>query len=90
MLLILRPGTLEGMYPIDVPQLVRRGTLGSRADDPTLPSRPRRLSRLVRFSSDQRGERLGPKAWQPVITAEAVALLQGSCPTSGAISQSSQ
>jgi len=32
------------MYPIDVPYLIRRGTLGSHALDPTLPYRqPRRL-----------------------------------------------
>jgi len=35
------------MYPIDVEQLIRRGTVGSRALDPTLPHRPSRLRRLT-------------------------------------------
>ena len=34
------------MYPIDVNHLVRKGTLGSRAGDPTLEDRPSRLGRL--------------------------------------------
>jgi len=48
------------MYPIDVQQLIRRGTLGSRALDPTLPHRPSRLRRLTaalthsRRASEQR------------------------------------
>jgi hypothetical protein len=29
------------MYPIDIPHLARRGTLGSRVSDPTVRSRPR-------------------------------------------------
>jgi hypothetical protein len=36
------------MYPINVPDLVRRETLGSRAGDPTLPNRPRRRPGPVR------------------------------------------
>jgi len=36
------------MYPVDVTTLVRRGTLGSRAADPTLRDRPSRLRRLAR------------------------------------------
>jgi len=32
------------MYPIDIPHLIRRGTLGSHALDPTFPcAPPRRL-----------------------------------------------
>jgi len=36
------------MYPIDITGLARRGTLGARAGDPTLPEKPRRRSRLAR------------------------------------------
>jgi hypothetical protein len=34
------------MYPIDVQQLIRRGTLGSNALDPTRPHRPSRRLRV--------------------------------------------
>lgn len=36
------------MYPIDVEHLIRRETIGSRANDPTLRDRPRRFARLRR------------------------------------------
>jgi hypothetical protein len=36
------------MYPIDARQLVRGGTLGSNALDPTLPQRPSRRFRVKR------------------------------------------
>jgi hypothetical protein len=34
------------MYPVDIQTLARKGTLGSRVSDPTLPDRPSRLARL--------------------------------------------
>lgn len=34
------------MYLVDVSQLIRHATLGSRVDDPTLPVRLSRLARL--------------------------------------------
>jgi hypothetical protein len=39
-------GHTRAMYPIQIAPVVRRATLGSRADDPTLPDRPSRLGRL--------------------------------------------
>jgi hypothetical protein len=34
------------MYPVDVSQLIRSATLGSRGDDPTLPVKPPPLAWL--------------------------------------------
>jgi len=44
--LIALSGHIRPMYAIDVHHLVRRGTLGSRVDDPTLPDRSPRLAAL--------------------------------------------
>ena len=41
------------MYSVDVSQLIRRATLGSRVDDPTLPIRPSRLARLWTYIRPQ-------------------------------------
>jgi hypothetical protein len=41
------------MYSVDVSQLIRRATLGSRVDDPTLPVRPSRLARLWAYGRPQ-------------------------------------
>jgi hypothetical protein len=41
------------MYSVDVSQLIRRATLGSRVDDPTLPVRPFRLARLWAYVRPQ-------------------------------------
>jgi hypothetical protein len=41
------------MYSLDVSQLIRRATLGSRVDDPTLPVRPSRLARLWAYVRPQ-------------------------------------
>jgi hypothetical protein len=41
------------MYSVDVSQLIRRATLGSRVDDPTLPVRPSRLARLWAYVRPQ-------------------------------------
>jgi hypothetical protein len=36
------------MFPIDVSELTRRGTLGARITDPTIPYRPSYFSRLTK------------------------------------------
>jgi hypothetical protein len=41
------------MYSVDVSQLIRSATLGSRVDDPTLPVRPSRLARLWAYIGPQ-------------------------------------
>ena len=41
------------MYSVDVSQLIRHATLGSRVDDPTLPVRPSRLARLWAYVRPQ-------------------------------------
>jgi len=59
------------MYPIDVQQLIRRGTLGSRALDPTLPYRPPRFRWLHRTNVTEELVRESPRraarpAWSGV------------------------
>jgi hypothetical protein len=46
--LMSRAGHTRGMYPIDVQQLIRRGTLGSHALDPMRPHRQSRRLRVTR------------------------------------------
>jgi hypothetical protein len=41
------------MHSVDVSQLIRRATLGSRVDDPTLPVSPSRLTRLWAYVRPQ-------------------------------------
>lgn len=41
------------MHSVDVSQLIRRATLGSRVDDPTLPVRPSWLTRLWAYVRPQ-------------------------------------
>lgn len=51
------------MYPIDVEYLVRKGTLGSRAGDPTLLDRPSRFTRLRRaLTRSQPAQAADPQA----------------------------
>jgi hypothetical protein len=54
------------MYPIDVNHLVRKGTLGSRAGDPTLDDRASRLGRLRRALTRTQSAEPQARAARPV------------------------